>query len=64
MKINLTLVNFNGEKGSMLSIVLIKARNGSIPTMKIRQMEYYTGFFKLNSVENKMQLESESSSHK
>ena len=45
MKINPTLVGFSGEKGSMLSIVLIKTRNASIPTMKIRQIEYYTVFF-------------------
>ena len=48
----------------MLRLVLIKTRNATILTMKIRQIEYYTGFFKLNSVENKMQLESESSSRK
>ena len=40
MKINLTLVGFSGEKGSMLIIVLIKTRNASIPTMEIRQIEY------------------------
>ena len=31
----------------MLSLVLIKTRNVQIPTMKIRQIEYQTGF--LNS---------------
>ena len=31
----------------MLSLVLIKNRNAPIPTMKIRQIEYLTGF--LNS---------------
>ena len=45
----------------MLSLVLIKTRTAPIPTIKIRQIEYLTGFFKLNSLENKMQLESESS---
>ena len=46
----------------MLSLVLIETRNAPIPTMKICQIEYR--FYKLNSVENKMQLESESSSRK
>ena len=37
----------------MLSlIVLIKTRNAPIPTMKIRQIEYYTGF--LNSTLSKI----------
>jgi len=45
---------------NVLRIVLIKTRNApAIPTMKIRRR-----FFELNSVENKMQLESESSSRK
>ena len=37
MKIKPTLVGFSGEKGSMLSLVLLKTRNAPIPTMKIRQ---------------------------
>ena len=34
-----TLVVFKGEKGSMLSLILIKTRNAPIPTMKIRQIQ-------------------------
>ena len=60
MKRKPTVVGFSGEEGSMLNLVFIKTRNAPIPTMKIRQIEY----FKLNSVENKMQLEFVSSSHK
>ena len=39
------MVGFTGEEGSLLSLVLIKTRNAPIPTMKIRQIEYQTGFF-------------------
>ena len=31
----------------MLSLVLLKTRNASIPTMKIHQIEYLTGFLNL-----------------
>ena len=34
MKIKPTLVGFKGEQGSMLSFVLIKTQNATIPTMK------------------------------
>ena len=44
MKMKPTLVGFSWEYGSMLRIVLIKTRNAPIPTMKIRQIEYQTGF--------------------
>ena len=47
MKLKPTLVGFSGEFGSMLDLVLIKIRSAPIPTMKIRQIEYLTGF--LNS---------------
>jgi len=40
MKIKPTLVGFSGEKGSMLSLVLIKTQNAPIPAMKINQIEY------------------------
>ena len=44
MKIKPVLVGFSREEGSMLSFVLIKTRNAPIPSMKIRQIEYITGF--------------------
>jgi len=54
------LVGFIGEQGSMLSIVLIKCvhsyKNENPPNRILNR------FFELNSVKNKMQLESESSS--
>ena len=60
MKIKPTLVGFSGELGSMLSLVLLKTRNAPILTMKIRLNRILNRFFELNSVEKKMQLESES----
>ena len=63
MKIKPTLVGLSGKLGSTLNRVIIKTRNApsyheNLPNRILNR------FLKLNSVENKMQLESESSSRK